>query len=39
MGKSLEYANEALRLDSLDNRVEKVAVRRSQKGAVLMAMG
>lgn len=29
----------AFRLDSLDNRVEKVAVRRSQKAEVLMQMG
>lgn len=37
--KALEFADEALRLDSLDGRWGKVAVRRSQKGGVLMEMG
>ena len=37
--QALEYADMAFQIDSLDARIGKIAVRRSQKGAVLMAMG
>ena len=37
--KALSYADEAFSLDSLNNNTVKMAVRRSQKAAVLMEMG
>lgn len=36
--QALEFADKALQLDIQGNRVEKVAVRRSQKAAVLMEL-
>lgn len=36
--KALDFADEALRLDSLDNTIAKTAVRRSQKAAILIEL-